>query len=73
VEESHGEKKNTASRRNEDNRLVEIHYRVNESNRCRKLLSADSCMRAVSEQIEVNTHWYWYYSREEGGSAATSL
>jgi len=47
------------------------HYRLNESNHCIKLVSVNSCMRALSEQIEVNTHWYC--NREEGGSAATAL
>lgn len=49
------------------------HYRLNESNHCMRLVSVNSCMRVVSENIEVNTHWHWYYSREEGGSVAIAL
>jgi hypothetical protein len=52
---------------------LQKHCRLNESNHSRKLVSVNSYMRAVSEQIEVNTHWHWYYSREDGRSAATVL
>lgn len=49
------------------------HYRLNAISHSTKLVSVNSCMRALSEQIEVNTHWHWYYNREERGSAATAL
>jgi len=70
---NHMEKKNTARKREME--IIDLlkHYRINESNHSMKLVSVNSCMRAISEQIEVKTHWHWYYGREEWGSAATAL
>jgi hypothetical protein len=53
---NHMEKKNTATRREME--IIDLlkHYRINENYHSMKLVSVNSCMRALSEQIEVNTH-----------------